>query len=56
MIPANEWLRIQASLNQKQREKQEQSDVMQRRLERKLQSHNIVKHWENTIEVCLIMI
>ena len=52
MIPAAEWQRIRGSLSQRERERQEQCEARQHRQDRKLQSQDIVKHWENTIEVC----
>ena len=51
MIPAAEWQRIKGNLSHRAREAQEQYIARQRREDRKLQSQNIVKHWENTIEV-----
>ena len=56
VLPAAEWQRIQASLGQKERECREQAEATQRRQDRKLQSQNIVKHWENTIEVCSLLV
>ena len=55
MIPATEWQRIRGSLSQGDRERQEQLEARQCRQNRKLQSQNIVKHWENTIEVGLLV-
>lgn len=52
VIPAAEWQRIKESLSHREREGQEQCEARQRRKDRKLQSQSIVKHWENTIEVC----
>lgn len=50
-MPVEEWQRIKASLGQREREQEERKAALERRQQRKLMSQNIVKHWENTIEV-----
>ena len=50
-MPVEEWQRIKASLSQREREQEVQKTALERRQQRKLMSQNIVKHWENTIEV-----
>ena len=47
----SEWQRIKDSLDRRQREKEELCKARECRENRRLQSQNIVKHWENTIEV-----
>ena len=51
VVPVEEWQRIKASLSQREREQEVQKTALERRQQRKLMSQNIVKHWENTIEV-----
>lgn len=51
VVPVSEWERIKDSLDRRQREKEEQCKARQCREDRRQQSQNIVKHWENTIEV-----
>jgi len=50
-VPVEEWQRIKASLSQREREQEARKAALERRQQRKLMSQNIVKHWENTIEV-----
>ncbi|CAI7992319.1 Coiled-coil domain-containing protein 173 [Geodia barretti] len=50
VVPVSEWQRIKDSLDRRQREKEELCKARECRENRRLQSQNIVKHWENTIE------
>lgn len=55
VIPATEWQRITGSLGRRERELQQQREAVELKQERKHLSQNIVKHWENTIEVHVYM-